>query len=377
MAAAPAFNELLHDLRGEGLRRMPPGAETFLSAGCAGGWYFAWIAENYPGIRRHIGVERYSAKPADLPENAQWISNSVSDMHEVASDSVDLLFSGQNIEHVRVHEIGPFLREARRVLRAGAWLVMDSPNRAMTERTGWTQPEHVLEFRVDEIKDVVELAGFDVESIHGLWQCYDVRAHKLLPLDPSNDDAANRRRIDDARGDPENAFVWWLTARRGTRAPDWPALDARLQDIAREALPMRATRFKTQVGTFAPGELSSEARGARGRDGYLLYGPYIPLFPGRYRAVFRIRALESPGALARWTRARLGHVDIASFHQKRDIARRDFSAADLATPGEDGYCAFAFDFELRDALFGAEFRVHTTGRAALGAAVPVQVDRVS
>src|SRR4051812_10877615 len=112
--AALDFNENLHALRGAELRRMPPDARTFLSAGCAGSWYFRWIADNYPGIERHIGIEAYSPKPDDLPPGVVWIANTVGDMHDVASSSVDMLFSGQNIEHLAVPDITRFLCEAKR-----------------------------------------------------------------------------------------------------------------------------------------------------------------------------------------------------------------------------------------------------------------------
>jgi hypothetical protein len=373
--SAPDFNHFLHALRGEGLRRMPPGAQTFLSAGCAGGWYFDWIAENYPGIRRHVGIEMYSPKPEGLPANAEWIANSVADMRGVASDSVDLLFSGQNVEHLTQPDITGFLAESRRVLRNDGWLVLDSPNRTITERIGWFQPEHVIEFRVDEIKELVQLAGFDIESIRGLWQCYDPVVHQVLGLDPDPDDAINRRRVAAAETDPENAFVWWLTARRSDRPCDTAAIDRRVAQIAGEVFPRLGTRFKTQVGTLSYGPLMAEARGAKGVQGFIVYGPYTPLFPGRYHAVFRVRALEKPGMFAGLAGSKLGRADIGSFARSHEIAGRDFNASDLSAPGRDGYCALPLDFTLEQAAFGVEFRVFTTGRVPLGVALPVQLTR--
>lgn len=43
-SAVKDINHLLHDLRSAHLRRMPR-AEVMLSAGCAGTWYFEWIAK--------------------------------------------------------------------------------------------------------------------------------------------------------------------------------------------------------------------------------------------------------------------------------------------------------------------------------------------
>jgi SAM-dependent methyltransferase len=371
------FNTHLHALRTEGLRRMPAGARTFLSAGCSGGWYFRWIAENYPGIERHIGVEAYSPKPDDLPEGACWIANSVADMREVADGSVDLLFSGQNIEHLTLPDIGGFLCEAKRVLRPGGWLVIDSPNRAITERLGWFQPEHVMEFRVDEILDLVRAAGFETESIRGLWQCYDPGAHRVLDLSPSADDADNRRRVEAANDDPENAFVWWLTARSVPAPADRAAIDARVEKVAAEAFPRLLTRFQSEIGRVKHGPLTAEAEGPKGAVGYILYGPYTPLFPGRYRAAFRLRALAPAGLIASVTGARLARIDVGSFYRNREIVARDLDVKDLTSPSADGYCSFALNFELADAAFGVEFRVYTTGLVPLAVAVPVHLTRLT
>jgi SAM-dependent methyltransferase len=370
----PGFNEFLHALRTDALRGLPPGARTFLSAGCAGGWYFDWIAANYPGLERHVGVELYSQRPDTLPANAEWISNSVADMRQVPDESVDLLFSGQNIEHLPVADVPRFLCEARRVLRPGGWLVLDSPNRTVTELTGWMQPEHVLEFRVDEIAELVDMAGFDVESLRGLWQCYDRQRHRVLPLDPGADDAENARRVAAATNDPEDAFVWWLTARRSSRPADAGALAARTERVAAAAFPRLSGRFFSQVGRVAQRALMGEACSDEGVEGFVLYGPYIPLFAGRYHAVFRVRATAPQTGWRLTAGPTLGRVDIGAFAQGREVAGRDLSAADLAKPGPDGYCAVPLSFEVTDALFGTEFRVFSTGRAGLAAAFPVQLN---
>ncbi len=190
-------NLLLHQCRGAMLRHMPPGAETILSAGCSGSWYFKWVEQCYGRVPKHIGIELYSPRPADLPANVDWIANSVSDMSGVASGTCDLVFSGQNIEHLWQDEIWGFMIEAARVIRPGGTLVIDSPNRTLTAELNWSHPEHVIEFTPSEMANLFALGGFDVTKMVGLWLCRDRQNGKVLPFDrkhPGKAALSERRR---------------------------------------------------------------------------------------------------------------------------------------------------------------------------------------
>lgn len=121
-AAGLSGPDLHHALRTAEVARMPrEEVRTILSAGCAGRWYFDWIAEHYTDgdVERHIGVEWYSPEPDDLPPEVTWIRNTVGEMSNVTDGEVDLVFSGQNVEHLSAQDVVAFLGEAHRVLRPG------------------------------------------------------------------------------------------------------------------------------------------------------------------------------------------------------------------------------------------------------------------
>lgn len=179
----PDINHVLHHFRGEALRRLPKGARHFVSVGCSGTWYFHWIAETYGHVELHTGVEFYSPQPSDLPHYTRWIANTAGDMHDIPDASADLLFSGQNIEHLWVEEIVGFLSESQRVLKEDGLLVVDSPNRLITAKLGWSHPEHTIEFTPDEMQELLTLAGFDLERQHGIWLCADPHSGSALPFE--------------------------------------------------------------------------------------------------------------------------------------------------------------------------------------------------
>ncbi|WP_457302600.1 methyltransferase domain-containing protein, partial [Phyllobacterium sp. P5_D12] len=136
---------LMHDSRGALLRGMPSGAQRLLSAGCAGKWYFDWIEQTYGRVQEHLGIEYYMPKPEGLADNVTWITNTASDMSGVDDASCDLVFSGQNLEHLWPEEVSGFLLEGARVLKPGGHVVIDSPNRLLTAPLNWSHPEHTIE----------------------------------------------------------------------------------------------------------------------------------------------------------------------------------------------------------------------------------------
>jgi SAM-dependent methyltransferase len=146
-------------------------------------------------------------------------------MSGVADGSCDLVFSGQNLEHLWPEEVIGFLLESWRVLRPGGALIVDSPNRDLTRPLNWSHPEHTVEITVAEAQQLTTLAGFDVNNVRGVWLCRDPGSGRLLSFDPVHEDIdwSIPERLIAARDDPENAFIWWLEASRAKRPPNAPA----------------------------------------------------------------------------------------------------------------------------------------------------------
>ncbi len=276
------FNHLLHELRTIELRHLPVDGGVLLSAGCAGTWYFDWLETAAGPFERHIGVELYEAKPAELPANVTWIGESASRMPTVPDGSVDVVFSGQNIEHLWIDDMVGFLLESRRVLRVGGTLVVDSPNRLATEALGWVHPEHTIEITVAEATHVFEFAGFRVEVVRGLWRVRDQRSRAWLTLAPRDGDVRELLDRSIARGDLDDDFVWWIEATR-TETDVSPAA------VRSEVVRLFDAHWQARVNRAAiccvPRSPTDACDLPIGACGVVYRTQAFPLFPGGFRVL--------------------------------------------------------------------------------------------
>lgn len=285
---------MIHEERGRLLSELPKGADVFCSAGCAGRWYFDWVEEKYGPVELHYGVELFSRRPDDLPPNVRWIANSVADMRGVPTASVDLLFSGQNIEHLYREDLIGFLRETGRVVKQGGHICLDSPNRSITAEAGYTHPQHTLELSVEDALDFIEAAGFEAETVRGIW-CGVKGLRRYDDLTGIADDFQRRR--EEARGDPNASFIWWIV---GRKVSDSSADIAEVVDkvLLRSFPAFVAARFRHTIGNVHSFEGTDVILEVSPDDqGYVLYGPYVPLRAGEWLATFDVKFLDASGSL--------------------------------------------------------------------------------
>jgi len=269
------FHNLLHELRTATLRTVPKGASVVVSVGASGRWYFDWFEQNYGRVARHVGMEAFEAQPPDLPPYAEWLARSADRFDDIATASVDLVFAGQTTEHLWPRQLSGFLREAARVLRPDGLLVMDSPNRLVTEHLSWSHGGHTFELSCDEMMELTRLAGFRVERRLGLWACrWNEHVHELEEglADPSQ----VSRRIALATDAPDDAFVWWIVARRDGREPSPVELERRVGELFRSHWPTRVCR------AMWPGHPTTELSLTPGRSGLVASGLPFPMHAGEW-----------------------------------------------------------------------------------------------
>lgn len=299
------FNDILHKLRTEELKRSEGTAGTLVSIGASNHLYFDWIHETLGKPAAHIGLEYYSPKPAVLPDNVRWIANTAGNMVDVASGSVDLIFGGQVIEHLWADELVSFLHECCRVLRKGGRLIFDTPNEKVTRYSGWTHSEHTLEFRPADGRLLLKSLGFEVTKVVGHWLCEDETGYLRLNRIGNGAVPSTEERIRAGYSDPDRSFNWWIEARYvGGAEPDREITKMIVKDMweryAHHKFNRTTTTGSDTILTRGQGKFSRFVSSLPEWAGPLLSSSANALPPGRIRVAVELDAYQfaqSPGRL--------------------------------------------------------------------------------
>jgi hypothetical protein len=106
-----------------------------------------------------------------------------------------------------------------------------------------------------------------------------------------------------------------------------------------------------------------------GESGYLVYGPYAPIAPGKYRLTFALQLdKELPASVSQDDI--FCTLDVAASAGQKIIKARSL-AVKAVPPGIVNEISFPFD--LTETVFGAEFRVFSTGIAGMSARLLVDL----
>lgn len=116
------------------------------------------------------GYEVYQ-EPIDTPTGrVRYVYTSMTDLSRFADGSVDLVNSGQTIEHLTPEDCRRMLAEVRRILKPDGYFSVDTPNGRATrlQQEAFIDPDHKIEYRHTELLELIESVGFDCVTAKGL-----------------------------------------------------------------------------------------------------------------------------------------------------------------------------------------------------------------
>lgn len=168
------------------------------------------IVDLPPDARLFGGNGAEAMRTHTTPEGTvvRYHYSSMGDLSPVASGSVDLVWSGESIEHVSEEEGDRVCQEAYRVLKLGGFFCLDTPNATLTRLQSpdeMIHPEHQKEYTVPELRAKLERWGFQVVESKGICPMPEsVRTQRYQRTEM----LANLRLSDDA----ENSYLFFLKA---------------------------------------------------------------------------------------------------------------------------------------------------------------------
>jgi SAM-dependent methyltransferase len=110
---------------------------------------------------------------------------SMADLSFAGDATVDLIYSGQSIEHVTESDGDIMLQESFRILRPGGYMAIDTPNGVVCrlQQPTFIDPDHKVEYTLEQLRSKVEAAGFAVLTERGLnWGGPSVVRHQFDPV---------------------------------------------------------------------------------------------------------------------------------------------------------------------------------------------------
>ena len=172
----------IHNARLKMVRRLIPAGDTILDLGGANAPLYDL---GYPHSFSKMTLidlpleDRHQDFQVALRDTGGKVYVRYEDMTElkgIESGSVDLVWSGQSIEHVSPEKGANMCREAYRVLKPGGHFCLDTPNRLITELHaatvggGFVHPDHKIEYTPAQLRQVLQEAGFTVAHEWGLCE---------------------------------------------------------------------------------------------------------------------------------------------------------------------------------------------------------------
>ncbi len=101
----------------------------------------------------------------------RYVHTSMIDLSVIESGSIDLVFSGQSIEHISEEDGQRVMQQAFRVLQPGGHFCLDTPNGVLARiqsPDAFLHPEHEVEYCVDDLATRLRDVGFEIKEIKGI-----------------------------------------------------------------------------------------------------------------------------------------------------------------------------------------------------------------
>lgn len=178
---APEFHLFFaHHARLKLISSLLPKAKTIVDLGGANGSIYEMgypfkfeeiTVIDLPPKKRNYMYKDLKLKPKITPNGIIKVHfGDMCDLSFIASNSTDMVWSGQSIEHIPIEAGVKMINEAFRILKPGGFFCLDTPNRLITEihTSGFIHPEHKVEYYPEQLQKTLRQCGFKIIDKRGV-----------------------------------------------------------------------------------------------------------------------------------------------------------------------------------------------------------------
>jgi len=138
---------------------------------------------NIEGAKKY-GIDLNPDAPKFLSKDVQFCFARADQVESIASDSLDVVFTSNFLEHLKTkEECDAVLAEVRRMLKPGGRFIIMGPNIRYLAAEYWDFYDHYLPLSHLSLEEGLVQAGYEVESIVARFLPYTTRS--ALPQHPA------------------------------------------------------------------------------------------------------------------------------------------------------------------------------------------------
>ncbi|EWY42831.1 hypothetical protein N825_01185 [Skermanella stibiiresistens SB22] len=132
------------------------------------------VMVDLPDEQRHTAYGQIKVQAYSGPGEVVVHYGSMVNLTTIPDGSLDLVWSGQSIEHVSEADGQRMCAEVNRVLKPGGMFCLDTPNgritniHAATAGLKFIHPEHFIEYDPDHLASLLTTSGFEIVHRYGV-----------------------------------------------------------------------------------------------------------------------------------------------------------------------------------------------------------------
>ena len=142
------------------LSRFFSGEGTILDMGCGKGEFISQVK----GVKL-LAIDTDPSAKSHLPSNVTFVNGGVETLSGIESNSVEIIYASNFIEHLSMEEATFFLKEGLRILQLGpkkGFLIIVQPNFRYSYRNYFDDFTHKSVFTHISLSSLLEMTGYEV-----------------------------------------------------------------------------------------------------------------------------------------------------------------------------------------------------------------------